>query len=154
MAAKKKKVVVKPAKRASKSAKRLLPDERKSLVRPPIEYAEVIGNAIEAWSTSGKALRVTDRSPAALKSMLRKATTAADREQKLQRVYEAKLGALTDARMVAQADAWKALLDLYAAVRAARGNEQIQEAFAFLADHFSKTRAGSGPAPVEPPTPT
>ena len=137
------------ARRKPAAPPRLTPDQRRKLFKVPPEYAELISNVIETWTSSGKELRVTNRTPAKLKSLLRIARAAADREEKLRRQYEAKLGALLDARLLAQHEAWRALLDLYAAIRAARSNEGLQEAFAFLGEHFARN-ARKPDTPADP----
>lgn len=138
-----------PVKRraAKKEPKLLTEDERNRLLKPTSDFRNVVEDTIEVWTAGGKGLRVPGRSPGQLRSLLRKATTASDREEKLRREVERKVAKLVDARMLAHHAVWNALLDVYSAVRGSRSAPQLQEAFAFLAESFRK--GGRKPAAPE-----
>jgi hypothetical protein len=135
-------------KAAPKAAKRrvkvvaLSEDERASLLRPPPTYQETVERVVSVWQSHRGALRVANRSAASLRSMLNKARRDSAREEKLRAAFELKMAPLRDARMRAEHAMWETTLDVYAVAKAqSRTAPELERAFAFLAEEFSRAPA-------------
>lgn len=155
MAAKKKATKVKSSARPRRSASKkvaagLTDEQRKALIRPPTEYETLTERLADTWSTTARALKVTNRSPAELRRLLKRAQKAAEKEQALLRQFEAKLRPLADARLQAGHDVWRAVLDVYGAIRSLSADD-LRGQFDFLAETFSRKSAkpAAPPAPAE-----
>lgn len=136
------KLTAAPKKSAASAAKRapkpLSQDERQRLVKPADGYTELAERFAVTW-TANKALKVPGMSPSKIKSALARAEKAAAREDALKRKLEEKLRPLQDARLQAEHDVWKLVLDAYAVAKAqARVAPELGRAFAFLGDALSK----------------
>ncbi|MBI4617977.1 MAG: hypothetical protein HY720_30495 [Planctomycetes bacterium] len=111
------------------------------MLRPATNYEEAAGKAVKEWSARRSLVRVPNLSPKRLEALVKKAKRAQDTERKA----EQRLQVARDARMRAQHDAWKALLDLKAFVEtAARRAPELIKAFDFLIRLMKRESAGSG----------
>ena len=111
------------------------------------DSGDVIERVVQAWPAV-KGLRVANVTPAHLRALLAKVKRAHAKEDALRAKVEAQLRALVDARMLAEDAAFRALLEVRAAVKlATRADPSVGTTFAFLADHLRGTRAE---APAEP----
>jgi hypothetical protein len=136
------------SKRAAKKTVRpgLSADERRRLLKPRAEYDDVIERAVRVWGTQ-RTVKVPALTGARLASLLKRAQTAASREEVMRQRFESKLRPLQDARLIAEDAAYRALLDLNAAVKVfARNDPTVLEAFAFLAEYLTSAR-GTGDTP-------
>jgi len=138
--------------RASKSKKpvvALTTEERRKLLKPKDQFAEVVERTVRALSRR-KEIRVPGVTTAKLKALTAKAVRAANREALAREQFERKIRPLSDARLIAEDAAYRALLQVYAAVKLyARADPSVAEEFAFLIEHltFSREKAEPTPAP-------
>ncbi|AKF03269.1 hypothetical protein [Sandaracinus amylolyticus] len=150
----KKKSAKKTAKSAKKSVKRtrsraetplMTAEERRKLVKAHDGYDDLIEEVVRKWSND-TALKVPGLSPAKLTKLLRDAERAKKKEAELRAALERKLGASYDARLRAEHDAWRAVLDVNAAVKLfARRDGALAERFAFLSDALTAKSAPEQP---------
>lgn len=142
----------KPAKKPA--AKRAAPrelntKERQRLLKPRTDYGDVIERVARVWEDD-PSLKVPGLTRGKLLSQWRAAKRAADREDALRAKMEAKLRPLADARRLADDAAYRALLDVHAAVKLfTRTRPSVGEAYAFLADHLTSARPEAAPEKPE-----
>jgi hypothetical protein len=143
-----------PAKK--RAVKALSADERQRLLKPADGFTELSERFVTAWKTN-RSLKVSGASPAKIASALTRAKKAAAREETLKRKLEEKLRPLQDARLQAEHDVWKLVLDVYAVAKAqARISPELGRAFAFMGESLSKRArpkeaAAGGAAAASPP---
>lgn len=140
---------------AKKSPRRASPAlteaQMRALPRPKSNYEELVDKAAQAWTRSRGKIRPPDLTPAKLASLVKAARRAQDREGKIRAAFAARIKSASDRRLVADAQAWKALLYLWSVVKplAARYPD-VRKDFAFLEQALSPRRRG---APADTPTP-
>ena len=143
-APKKKSAATKPAAKKSdrkpkKNPQQLTADERKKLLRPRDNYDELVERIARTWETH-RSLRVPELSVVKLRKLLRDAERAKSKEQALREKLESKLKAAQDSRLVAEDKAWRAVLDVNAAVKLyARKEPSLAETFGFVTDALTST---------------
>jgi hypothetical protein len=145
MAKARKKVAKKlPARKKSAPARKkkalaaLTDEQRLVKLKPPPEYPELCEKVVEVWQANRGLLRVANRTAAGLRSHLKKAMRASDKEQRFLEKMQVKLTALADDRIRAEHDVWETTLDVYAVAKAqSRTAPEILRAFEFLAAHFA-----------------
>jgi hypothetical protein len=120
---------------SKKVPKKLLTvEDKQRLIKPIDGFGEIAERFAAAWSDR-KALKVTGLSPAKLLRALESAKRAAARENALRSKLEEKLRPLMDARLLAEHEAWKMVLDAYAVAKAlARVDPEVGHTFAFVGD--------------------
>jgi hypothetical protein len=139
-----KKAAKKPAKtqprRASAKAKTILtPDQRRSRLKPPDGYEDVVQQVIEVWEANPK-LRVPGLTRAQLASKLKASLRAEEKERVLRAKHDAAIRPVSDGRIIAQDEVWRRLLDLNASTKShARVDPRIAEAFTFLTDALRRS---------------
>ena len=127
------------ARRSRVKAPALAPDVRAALRRPPETYPQLVDQTVAAWTTHSRSLKLEGRSPQKLAALSRVAARARAKEQALRAKMEAQLRTLMDARMTAEDELWKQVLDVYRLVRAvAPIRPELTPAFSELFDHFSR----------------
>lgn len=153
----KKKAPATPAKKAQATKKgvvrksvkrsppvRLTTEERQALLKPISNYDDLVERFVRTWSAEGSALKAPGHTPAKLASLLTRAKRTAEKEERLRAALEPKLEAAMDARLTAQDELWRTLMDIWAMAKAqARTQPELGTAFAFMADVFSR-KSGSG----------
>lgn len=154
-----KKTPKKAAKKAAKKAPRrsgaraprvLAVDERQRLPKPRVGWRDLLEQLVETWRAT-PSLKVKGLTPSRLEGLGGRADKASDKERALVAAQQAKLRPVSDARLIAEADAWRAILEVNAALKYyGRGDPALAEAFAFLADALRSER-GEEPRPPEPP---
>ncbi|UJR82750.1 hypothetical protein [Sandaracinus amylolyticus] len=158
MATKRKKTTKKSAKKkATKktTTKRVVnplsTDQRRSLLKPPAGYEALVSDTIDAWSDNRSVLKLANRSPAQLASMLRKAKKAAEKQRAFEEKVEDQLRALMDARLAAEHEVWSTTLALYGVAKAQmRTAPELAGAFEHLSEAFAReARKPSEPTPSE-----
>ncbi len=150
----KKQTSKKQKRRTKRAAARVLtPDERRSLLKPPGDYDDVIEQFVTVWSEK-RDLRVPKLTRARLASMLKKALRARDRENGEMIRLDERKRRFSDARLLAEHAAWNALLAANSAVKAhARVDPSMAEAFAFLTDALRRAPRDAGGGEEEPQPP-
>ena len=165
MASKKtsKKIAKKVSKKTSKTVPRagapakrrvvgLTNEQRAGLVRPPADYDDAIDTMVGAWDAHRADVRVPGLSVAKLRSLGRAAQRAWTRENELRQKLEARLARLTDARMIAEDEAWRAALDVYDLAKSVgRRRPEIAEAFEFMSRYTKRARREGGEEPSPSP---
>ena len=138
---------------AKKTPKKLLTVEEKLRLLKPIDgFTEIAARFAATWSAK-PTLKVTGLSPAKLLRAIESAKKAAAKEDALRAKLEAKLRPLSDARLVAEHEAWKMVLDSYAVAKAlARINPEIGRAFTFVGEAMTNKRKKKA-APIQHETP-
>lgn len=122
-------------------------DEKQRMLKPLTNFDELVERLAVTWKEHGRMVRVPGLTAAKLASLLRKAGAAAKKEDAVRARLEARLRPLADARLVAEHDAWKAALDVYAMVKAAaRTDPGILAPFEFFAEALQRRRSGGEPA--------
>jgi hypothetical protein len=140
----------KPSKRPRAVARVLSSQERAQLLRPRDNFEETTHRVLREWEDYG-ALRVPGLTLGKLRSLLRAAEKAEEKELRLREKHERQLTPIADARRLAQHEAYKALLLTHKAVKLqASIDPGISERFAFLAEAVT---TNSGRAPNEPAGP-
>lgn len=166
---KSKKVTPKPTQKASattstaakssssrSSAKKTPPkplstDEKLRLLKPIDGFGEIAERFAAVWSDR-PTLKVTGLSPRKLLRSLEAAKKAAARENALRRKLEEKLRPLSDARLLAEHEAWKMVLDAYAVAKAlARVDPTVGHSFAFVGEAMSPRGKKKGTKESEVP---
>lgn len=123
------------------------PDTRLRLLKPRESFDELIEQVLRVWSEQ-KGFRVPNVTPARLRSALRKAEKTWAKEHAVRVKLEQKLRPLSDARMIAEDAAWRAVLDVHAAAKLyGRSRPEITEAFAFLANALASRTSAPEPEP-------
>jgi hypothetical protein len=137
-------------KRAKDAAVKLLTTAEKSrLVKPPDAFVDLAERFARAWDDHKSSLRVPGLSSARVRSLVSKAQRAAEKEQAMMARMREKLEPLSNARLRAEHEAWKAVLDAYAMAKAgARRDATLSKAFEFLGDALSHPRTSKEPAPT------
>lgn len=139
--------------REPKTEPALTTDARRRLLKPKDQFAEVVEKTTRALR-SRREMRVPNMTAAKLESLTAKAVRAAKREAIMREQFEKKIRPLSDARLLAEDAAYRALLDVYAAVKLyARSSPAIGEEFAFLTEHLTFSRERPEPVPAPEPTP-
>lgn len=156
------KTSAKPANVAKSSTKRsaskkpapklLSADEKQRLIRPIDGYTEVAERFAATWKDR-PTLKVAGLSAPKLERAIASAKKAAAKENALRAKLEEKLRPLTDARLLAEHDAWKMVLDAYAVAKAlARVNPEMGHVFAFVGEAMTnKPKKKAQPTPEQPP---
>lgn len=120
------------------------------MLKPRENYDDLVEHIVLAWSRE-KTLRVPGLSPARLRRLLSDAERAKAKEMKLRTDFERRIAPISDARLRAEHDLWRAVLDLHAAVKLyARHDQALGERFAFLSEAFSG-RTGTSASTRPPP---
>ncbi len=144
-----------PKRKAAASKPSLSADARRKLLRPRSDYAELVEQVAVQWDQN-RVLRVPKLTASRLRKLARNAQTAVSKETALRAKLERQLQVISDARLLAEDNVWRAVLDVNAAVKLfARSDETLPERFGFLTDALTSARASVEPAaPVTPVTPT
>lgn len=127
------------AKSSSKSKKKapikaLTADDKLRLVKPMDGFTEVADRFAATWRDR-PSLKVAGLSPAKLERAIEVAKKAAAKENALRAKFEEKLRPLSDARLLAEHEAWKMVLDAYAVAKAlARVDPAVGHAFTFVGE--------------------
>jgi hypothetical protein len=141
---------------AKKPTKKLLSAEEKlRLIKPIDGYTEIADRFAATWKDR-PALKVTGLSASKLASAIGSAKKAAAKENALRAKLEEKLRPLTDARLLAEHEAWKMVLDAYAVAKAlARVDPEIGHAFSFVGEAMTnKPKKKADQAPEKAPEST
>jgi hypothetical protein len=150
----KKKIAAKKAPRAKQPPTLLTTEQRRKLLKPRDDFDDLVERVARTWDTSSS-LRVPNLSVSRLLNLLKRAKTAAQREQALREKMERSLRPLYDARLLAEHEVWRAVLDVNAAVKLfARSDPALGETFDFLPAALT-TYVGarsSAPDPDQPET--
>lgn len=136
---------------ASKSKKTVIAlttEERRKLLKPKDQFVDVVERTARALGRR-REIRVPGMTTAKLKALTAKAVRAAKREAIVREQFEQKIRPLSDARLIAEDAAYRALLNVYAAVKLyTRADPGVGEEFAFLIEHLTFTREKAEPAPA------
>lgn len=137
-----------PRKTTKKTPRKLLSaEEKQRLIKPIDGFAEIAERFADAWADR-PTLKVAGMSPAKLARAVEVAKKSLARENALRAKLEEKLRPLSDARLLAEHEAWKMVLDAYAVAKAlSRVNPEIGHAFAFVGQAMtskSKKKANGG----------
>ena len=117
-------------------------DEKARLIKPPDSYPELTERAVQAWSEHRSELRIASVTPARLLTLLSRAKTALKRENRERQKVDVRMQILADARLRAEHEAWKTLLDVYAVAKAqSRLSPQLVQAFEFLGEALTRRPA-------------
>jgi hypothetical protein len=132
---------------SKKVPKKLLTvEDKQRLIKPIDGFAEIAERFAASWKDR-KALKVAGLSPAKLLRAIESAKRAAARENALRSKLEEKLRPLMDARLLAEHEAWKMVLDAYAVAKAlARVDPEVGHAFAFVGEALSPRARKKAPA--------
>jgi len=126
----------------------LTTEERRKLLKPKDQFVEVVERTARALGRR-REIRVPGVTTAKLKALTAKAVRAAKREAIVREQFEQKIRPLSDARLLAEDAAYRALLNVYAAVKLyTRADPSVGEEFAFLIEHLTFTREKAEPAPA------
>lgn len=143
----KKKTAPKKSTKSSKANKpeALSSEERMKLIKPIDGFTELTEQFAQAWTDVKHALSIKTLTPSKLKAALEKAKRSAAKEQALQRKFEEQMRPLMDARLQAEHDVWKMVLDVYAVAKAqTRVHPEIGRAFEFMSDAMKKRSKKKG----------
>ncbi len=134
-------------KRAAKSAPVVLTtDERRKMLKPKDQFVPVVERVVRALAKR-REIRVPGMTVGKLKTLTAKAVRAAKREALVREQFERKIRPLSDARLMAEDAAYRALLNVYAAVKLyARADPGVGSEFAFLIEHLTFAREKAEPA--------
>jgi hypothetical protein len=145
----------KSAKATKKTVRRAAPKPRldkatrASKLKPGDSLNELIGETLTAWAGVRKKVRVPDVTPAKLTSLGKKSDKARKRENDLAAKQAAKLAPLSDARIVADDAAYRAVLAVKRLADAiAKTDPAVAHAFAKVTDRF---KTGGSTAAAQPP---
>jgi hypothetical protein len=115
-------------------ALQLTTEARRKLLKPRDNYDELAEHVARTWE-SVNALRVPGLSVARLRKLLKDAERAKTKEQLMREKLERLVRPLYDGRMIAEDKAWRAVLDVNAAVKLyARNDPALAETFSFLTE--------------------
>lgn len=143
-----KKSAKKSAKKAAKIPTLLTSEQRRKVLKPREGYEELLEQVARTWENA-KSLRVPGLSVARLRKLLRDAERSAEKESAMRDKLERALRPLYDARLLAEEKAWRAVLDVNAAVKLfARSDPSLLDTFAFLVDALT-SNPGGGRSAVE-----
>jgi hypothetical protein len=136
--AKKGTAAVKGARRKQIPA-RLTVEEKQTKLKPGDDLNELIDETLTAWSLVARRVRVGDVSRAKLASLGKKAQKAQKREEDLAAKQAAKLAPLSDARIVANDAAYRAVLKVKRVADAvAASDTAVADAFAAVNSRFRR----------------
>jgi hypothetical protein len=140
----------KTSKRPRVIARVLSSQERAQLLKPRDNFEETTHRVLREWEEySG--LRVPGLTLGKLRSLLRAAEKAEEKELRVREKYERQLTPIADARRLAQHEAYKALLLTHKAVKLqASVDPGISERFSFLAEALTTYSGGAPSEPSEP----
>ena len=143
-------VAVKKTSRKPVKAPLVLTTElRRKLLKPRENYDELIERVARMWEST-KALRVPGLTVARLRKLVKDAGRAKLKEQAMREKLERALRPLGDGRLLAEDKAWRAVLDVNAAVKLyARNDPALAETFSFLTDALTTGGAGTGDGTAE-----
>jgi len=128
-------------------AQALTTEARRKLLKPRENYDELLEKVARIWSEN-KSLRVPGLTVARLQKLLKNAERAKTKEAAMREKLERVLRPLYDGRLLAEDEAWRAVLDVNAAVKLhARRNPALAETFGFLTEAL--TTGGGKAAEVE-----
>ncbi len=129
--------------RKAKPAGRLLNTKQiQSLLKPPENYEELAEKAVEAWERVRSFVRIPGMNPGSLSGLLRRARQRQRLEAVIRDRVEITLKHAQQARMQADDAAWRGVLKVWRFVKPyASENEQVKNAFLFLAEALSHPRA-------------
>lgn len=135
----------------------LTTEQRRKLLKPREGFDDLIERVARTWENT-RSLRVPGQTIQRLRKLLRDAQRAATREELAREKLERTLRPLYDGRLLAEDKAWRALLDVNAAVKLfARSDPSLIETFGFLTDALTSNPSGSrssaGPAETEATAP-
>lgn len=128
-------------------------EAKQRLLKPITGFADLLERLVATWKEHGRVVKVPGLTAAKLASLLRRAEAANKKEEAVRARLEARLRPLSDARLLAEHDAWKAALDLYAMTKAAaRTDPGILVPFEFFAEALQRKRSApdAGDASSEP----
>lgn len=122
----------------------LTTEGRRKLLKPRDNYDELVERVARTWENA-TAMRVPGMSVARLRRLVKDAMRSRDKEQAMREKLERTLRPLADARLRAEDKAWRALLDVNAAVKLyARNDPALAETFSFLTDALTAGGIGGG----------
>ena len=135
-----------PKKIERKPAPQLTTEARRKLLKPRENYDDLVERIARTWE-SIKTLRVPGLTTARLRKLLKNAERAKTKEETTREKLERTLRPLYDGRLLAEDKAWRAVLDVNAAVKLhARNDPAIAETFAFLTEALTTNAGKSGTA--------
>lgn len=145
-----------PRKSAKKTPRKLLSSEEKQRLLKPIDGFTEIAERFAATWVERPTLKVSGMSAAKLARAVELARKSLARENAVRAKLEEKLRPLSDARLLAEHEAWKMVLDAYAVAKAlARVNPEVGHAFAFVGQAMTskskKKKNSDGPVPDPQP---
>ncbi|MDP3279182.1 MAG: hypothetical protein Q8Q09_28585 [Deltaproteobacteria bacterium] len=154
------KVSAKKAKKTAASVKlepeptvTLTTEARRKLLKPKDGFERVVDQTVRTL-TARRDVHVPGMTAGKLATLLQKAERASKREAQVRAQLESKLRPLSDARLLAEDAAYRALLDVYATIKLyAKVLPDVGESFGFLAEHLTFSREKPEPAPPEALTP-
>ncbi|MBI2060804.1 MAG: hypothetical protein HYT87_13635 [Nitrospirae bacterium] len=130
------------ARRSTAPGRLLSVAEIQRLLKPPENFEELADKAIEAWNRVRANVRIPGMSPGALAGLVKRARQRQTVEAALREGLELTLKRAQHARLIADDAAWKGVLKIWRFVKpVASENEQVKNAFLFLADALSRPRA-------------
>lgn len=124
----------------------LTTEARRKLLKPRENYDELLEKVARIWGEN-KTLRVPGLTVSRLERLLKNAERARTKEAAMREKLERVLRPLYDGRLLAEDEAWRAVLDVNAAVKLhARRNPALAETFGFLTEALT---TGGGRAAEE-----
>ena len=133
-------------------AKLLSAEEKQRLLKPQDGFAELAERFVTEWK-GRPTLKVAGLSPAKLQRAIESAKKTLAKENALRSKLEEKLRPLSDARLQAEHEAYKMVLDAYAVAKAlARVDPAMGHAFAFVGEAMTP-RSKRHIAPLVEPLP-
>ena len=140
-ASKKQKSAAKPApKRAKATAARLTSDDRARKLYRGDDQNELVGEVLTAWELVATKVRVPGVTGARLRSLMKKANKATDKEAAIAAKQASKLAPLADARIVANDEVYRAALAVKRVADAiAATDPSVAEAFEKVTARFRRS---------------
>lgn len=118
-------------------------EQRRKILKAREGYDELIERIALTWENT-KSLKVPELSVAKLRRLLRDAEKAVQKEAAMREKLERLLRPLSDRRLLAEEKAWRAVLDVNAAVKLfARSDPAMADIFGFLAESLT-SNPGAG----------
>jgi hypothetical protein len=152
----KKPAAKKPAARKKPAAKKepaLSSEARRKLLKLRTNSESIIEQVLRLWEAK-RTLKVPGLTPARFARLLAQTRRAAQRETIQRELLEARLAPLQDARLRAEDAAYRALLDVHAAVKLySRADPALGDDFAFLLEHLRGERNERAPEEPDAPQP-
>jgi hypothetical protein len=148
----KQKPAAKPAPRRAKATPaRLTSDDRARKLYRGDDQNELVGDLLTAWELVQSKVRVPGLTRARVRSLMKKANKATDKEAALAAKQAAKLAPLTDARIVANDEVYRAALAVKRVADAiAATDPSVGEAFEKVTARFRRSPS----APADESTPS